>query len=495
MRRGRKQHGRVMAGRVVLWGSGALAAALAVSAASGCKPGEPAATTGGAGGTDQCTAADSGADGPDADETITVDAASNGGSPSPLIGFVHGIAAPSGPDEDFPAATQEKIAALAPGFWKVSDARHYKKARSFNADVMYASSDEFFDYAPLYYPWNEGGTAAGTFDDWVSFDANEHAVLQVSLSQGQPVSYWGILNEPQIIKYSPKDQARIVQTFGHGYHDFKDGHPEQRVTAPTTIGYSSTVMAALLDYAQSNGLVFDAYDWHELGTRPEDVVAHVADLRSLLQSRPSLGNPPVIIDEYASPEEHLLPGFAVAWFYYLEEAGVLRASRACWDVTDSQSGQWSDCWNGLDGLFMKDNITPQALYWVFERYSSMKDVRLTTATTAPGDVVALARSGGTGGELRILAGRFVANLTAPAAAPKNVEIRVEHLSPPSGCVSVRIERIPYDGPDQAATPVAQPLMQPETVREYSAALQDGALIVDLTGFEDRDAYLVILSQP
>ena len=100
----------------------------------------------------------------------------------------------------------------------------------------------------------------------------------------------------------------------------------------------------------------------------------------------------MIIDEYAPAAQHHLPGFAVGWFYYLEKSGVLSVSRACWNVMDSVNGIWDDCWDGLDGLFMKDNLTPQALYWVFNRYAQMLGRKLTSTSSASNDVVALARS-------------------------------------------------------------------------------------------------------
>lgn len=430
------------------------------------------------------------------DATITVNASINSGPAVPLIGFVHGIAAPSGADYDFPEDTKTRIAALKPSLWKVSDSRHFLKAKSFGAQIMYASSDEYFNYQPIYYPWNSTGTSSGIFDNWANFNANAVAILQQSLTQNQPIDYWGVINEPQFVQYSSIDQQRLLTTFNHGYHNFKDGHAEQKVVAPTTIGYTRVVMEPLLDYAVANNLYFDAIDWHELGTRPEDVVTHADDLRALLAARPSLGTPPIIIDEYASAEQHLLPGFNVAWFYYLEKAGVNRAARACWNVTDATSGGWSNCWDGLNGLFMKDNYTPQAVYWVHERYAQMLGRKLESISTVPNDVVALARSTAaesvTLGEIKVLVGRFVNDHKQSGAAAKNIAIQLEGLPASTTCLNIDVQRIPYLGPDVMSgdAPNAIPLSNLENVDKYTAAVVGGRVSAFLPAFRDRDAYYI-----
>ncbi len=432
--------------------------------------------------------------------SVRIDAASNAGVATPLIGFVHGISAPSGPDYDFPPETAARIAALNPTLWKVSDTRHYLKARSFGAEIMYASSDEYFNYQSFYYPWNDTGTQSGQFDNWSGFNANAIEVLQRSLNLAYPVNYWGIINEPQFIHYSATDQGRLLDTFKHGYHSFKDGHPEQMVVAPTTIGYNHTIMENLLNYAVANNLRFDALDWHELGSRPEDVLANVQDTRALLAARPSLGTPTILIDEYASTEQHHLPGFAVAWFYYLELAGVDRAARACWNVKDSVNGVWANCWDGLNGLFMKDNRTPQALYWVFERYAQMLGRRLSSQSTAPTDVVALARStsiqSGSDSEIRVLVGRFVNDHREPSAEPTSVEIAIENLPSSNQCVSIHAHRIPYLGPDVMIgdDPTAVPLTSPMVVESRSVAVVDGRVSILLPNFLDREAYYISITQ-
>ncbi len=432
--------------------------------------------------------------------TITIDASSNDGPATPLIGFVHGIAAPSGADYDFPPETAARIAALKPTLWKVSDPRHYLKAKPFGAQIMYASSDQYFRYQEIYYPWNDTGTKSGRFDDWANFDANAISVLQRSLTWAQPVDYWGILNEPQFVHYAAADRKRLMQTYKHGYHDFKDGHPEQKVVAPTTIGYSHAVMKPFLDHAAASDLRFDAIDWHELGSRPEDVVDHANDLRALLAARPGLGSPPIIIDEYASAEQHHLPGFAVAWFYYLEQARVFRAARACWNMQDKANGIWSDCWDGLDGLFMKDNSTPQALYWVFERYAQMRGRKLNSTSSEPSDVVALARGASIGsqgtGEIMMLVGRFVSDSKHAGAAARDVVIHIEKLPLSSGNVHILVQHIPYLGPDvlTGSDPIAVPLARPEPAASRTVAVVRGQATIVLPAFQDRDAYYINVKQ-
>jgi len=116
-------------------------------------------------------------------------------------------------------------------------------------------------------------------------------------------------------------------------------------------------MEALLHLAESRELHIDAYGWHEFG-RPEQVADHVEDFRRLLKSHPKLASGPILIDEYQSEAQHLLPGFAVGWLYYLEQSGVQQAMRACWDLPKPSGGLFETCWTGLNGCSQKTRRRP-----------------------------------------------------------------------------------------------------------------------------------------
>ncbi|MBC7941201.1 MAG: hypothetical protein H7Z19_15845 [Chitinophagaceae bacterium] len=184
----------------------------------------------------------------------------------------------------------------------------------------------------------------------------------------------------------------------------------------------------------------------------------------------------------------------MAWFHYLEKAGVRHAVRACWNVTDPANGLWSNCWNGLNGLFMKDNRTPQALYWVFERYAQMLGRTLATTSTTPGDVVALARNtssdAAAAGTTKVLIGRFVSDTTQASAAAKSIAVHLQGLPAATTRARIEIQRIPYLRPDVQSGPdtTAQPLQNVEVVDRYTAKVVGGKVSAYLPAFKDRDAY-------
>ncbi|MBC7941202.1 MAG: hypothetical protein H7Z19_15850, partial [Chitinophagaceae bacterium] len=232
------------------------------------------------------------------DEQIGIDTAANLGPAAPLIGFIHGIAAPSGPDADFHAEAAARITALKPALWRVSDARHHAKAKALGAQqIMYSSADELFGYQPVYYPWNDSGTRSGSFDNWARFDANAANLLQRGLAPGQGVDYWVVLNEPPVSHYTDAERQQLLETYRHGWHNFKNGRPEQNVVGPTSLGFNALLIQSFLDYAAAQNLKYDAIDWHEIGTRPEDVVAHASEVRAMLAARPGLGTPAITISE------------------------------------------------------------------------------------------------------------------------------------------------------------------------------------------------------
>jgi len=381
----------------------------------------------------------------------------------PVIGFVHGIAGASSASDDFPQATKDKIVALKPALWKVSDPTHYQIAKQYSPRIIVPPADTLYGYDPMPEPWK----------DWAKYERHFSSLVMQSLQHNAPVDYWNIWNEPQFGKY--ENPALVAEGFKRGYQAIKSADPTAKVIGPSTIGFSDKIMASFLDYADKNSLKFDAYNWHEFG-RPEALPEHVKTMRALLAKHPSLGQPPFIIDEFATPEQHLQPGFAVAWFYYLEEADIKLSARACWDVEDSQ--KWSDCWNGLDGLFLKDNLTPQPLYWVFKTYSELNGSRIVTSSSDAKDTVALASKSDS--TFSTIIGRF--NNEKTPTSVRRVTVNLSEL--PATKMHVVVYRIP--NPDK--TPKALP--QPLKIYEGDVVIRAGSANLLIEQFKDGDAYIL-----
>jgi hypothetical protein len=238
------------------------------------------------------------------------------------------------------------------------------------------------------------------------------------------------------------------------------------------------IYAPFLDYIVKNNLRLDAVSWHEFSS-PEVVLPHVEEVRQLISARPALCNPTcpeIHINEYTSSDNHLVPGANVGYLYYFEKAGVDVTSRACWDDVGYRWSTYSTCWEGVDGMFLKDNITTTNVYWVYQKYAEMNHERIFSSG---GDrTVAIADLDEVKHELKILIGRF-----GHEEQMSDVKITLKNLPPSLQHAKVRIWHIPNEQNRPSALPEPVP-DAPQTV--------DSAGELVLSHFKDGDAYYLVL---
>jgi hypothetical protein len=140
----------------------------------------------------------------------------------------------------------------------------------------------------------------------------------------------------------------------------------------------------------ANHIKLAAISWHEIldnygptprqnTLSPATLIDDVAEVRSLLAARPSLGNPKIIIDEYGIPEVQKVPGWDVAYLAALTNAHVYLADRSCWN---------EDCGDPtLDGLLYTNGRSPLPAYYERLIYSSMSGNMISTGSST--DTVAV----------------------------------------------------------------------------------------------------------
>jgi hypothetical protein len=245
-----------------------------------------------------------------------------------------------------------------------------------------------------------------------------------------------------------------------------------------------------MDFAQTNGLKFDAISWHELAETqgvpenqgfPYRVAGHVATARNLLAAHPLLNGAKLFVNEYAASDNWLTPGWSAGWIGALEDADIDQANRTCWSGTDScERGQ-------LDGLFFDDGQTRQPNYWVHLRYAQFSRpgaTSLTRVTTGGNDPLAnaFATRDDTARSVHVLVGRHSA-LSGPGI-PGKVVLTVQFPYVAS-TVTVTSERIPNLLPQ----PAQLSSLNAETT---TATVINGAVTITIDPYADGDAYAITL---
>jgi hypothetical protein len=380
-----------------------------------------------------------------------------GSETHPASGFLHGITA---------GTSTSAITALHPTSWRIQAANPAQlPALSTGASVQMILSDAWWGHTYT----SSRGTAASPWSDWTAYTAWVKQTVTAAEQAGAAPAYWDIQNEPETKPYydpaAPATTALVLQQYAAAYRAIKAVDPKAKVLGPS-IDWAFTDptfpvdMVRFLDYAVAQGLRFDALSWHENGdsistdTRPEAIPAHVALVRQYLSGHPTLGNPPLILNEYGGSHTGLLPGWLVAYFSALDGSGAALAGHSCWGNCFVTPGT-------LDGLLTADGATPTAPYWVYQRYAGMTGQRVSVVTTN-GTVSAVAvRSAD--GTARMLIGRdetcawWVAGAPCPRPAdesPQPVDLEVGGL--PAGSVRINTAVIPasagaVNGPSDVGT--------------------------------------------
>lgn len=420
-------------------------------------------------------------------KTITVDAGSNAGVPTRFTGFLHGVTYDG--TQDY-TATTDLVSALNPSLWRLADHNNdvygFVVARaqfpqSHGTLITVIVQDSFNNkYGAPITVGNCDTTRSNcfaTFDDlkaaWTSF---VDAFVQTISAANLTVHYYDVFAEPNN-GWTGVSTPQLYELFKAAHDTVRQRQPQAKIVAPGTSFYSRNFLEQFLTYVVNNNLRLDGLSWHEFDV-PDNVPAHVYEMRQFFSANRLLCDPScpeIHINEYAGSANHLIPGWAVGWLYYLEKAGVDQSHRACWTVPAG----WSTCWAGFDGVLLQDNVTPQHLYWVYKWHAdTLAGTRLNVDTSST-RVVALARKSASPGEIRILIGRY-------DATTGSVAVDVKNYPPQYKKSNVTVEKIPGN----ANTPSA--LSAVTFVSSSEVAVTNGSMRIGLDTFQDGEAYLVTL---
>lgn len=298
------------------------------------------------------------------------------------------------------------------------------------------------------------------------------------------VDYFEPFNEPEDRYHSWRgvSEQQLFELFKIFHDVVRKNRPNAKIIGPSMASYDKNVIGRFLRYVVHNNLRLDGVSWHAYET-PNRVPTQANEIREFYEAEPKLCNPTcpeIRIDEYGPGEHHLFSGSGVVWLYYLEKAGVDYASRGCFDV-ESGGQKWSDCWYGFSGMLLKDNVTPQPLYWAYKAYADMSGVRISSETS---DIatVAIASKDDAKKELRILAGKYDVGVKSGP-----VTIVVNNYPYGGASAKVEISRIPNMG----NTPKALPsLPSPE---KRTLTINNKVLSITIDNFSSGEAYSIIVT--
>jgi hypothetical protein len=362
-------------------------------------------------------------------------------------------------------------------------------ANFLGARMTWLLSNSWYDQAIA-----SGGPVPRPWADYENY-SNWAAGTALGLSMTRPVAYIDIQNEPYA-DYFPDDPHpavdpdRVAEQLKAAADGIRWGDPTVKVVGPSFGSYSETQMRAFLDAAVRRGLKLDAINWHELSPAggsvdriPVDIIEHVAQVRAMLDQRPSLGTPEIHVNEYTNVTTANLAGWGVGFIAAVERSGMTLAMRSCWGPVDCDGGaELIDAATG--GTY--------APYWVHRYYAEQTGDRVVSMSSNANVSSFATRDGD---DVRIMVGRHQTCLPAvnPAcyqniATGPAFDVPVTVTGLPAGVDrQVVVQRIPataafIDGPTEVTT-------------QTMPTTPDGTLAVVLPQVADGEAYTVTVTPP
>ena len=411
-----------------------------------------------------------------ADATITIDATKSGGQ-KPLTGFLLGYRKEVG------LPGQDLVAALKPSFWRADwDYGIVKTAKSVGAKTTWVVGDNS----------RKGDTAGYTdcsigpwSDNFVKYKSFVKTQIKAAVVNNEAPDYWDFWAEPDDYAWFGT-QAQMFATFKAFSEAVREVEQEtgkpQKIVAPSIANIEGSAGASkcglslprdgrtfkiedFISFVAKNNLKLDAISWHIMNTDPAgQVQPQVSKIRKLLQDAGLCKTkcPEIHINEYQASQAMILPGNNLAFWYYLEKANVDWASKACWVIGAHGSPPLDGCWESMNGVFMGDNKTPQALYWLFKAYAELNEKSRLQVVTTDSRTIALASKNDAKKEVKIIVGRYChlkengklveQCFGSTYGADARVRIKIMGYEYANTAIVVKLYRIPQSGNIPKAMP-------------------------------------------
>ncbi len=418
-----------------------------------------------------------------ADESITVNFAVSGGSPTyRASGWIYGMTENgSGPadhfytDLEFQAMRAGGAQLDQPGGW-VSG----RYERRWNATRAQLLRTRALGGTFILLPHDLWGADSypitrfpGDNDNWTDYNNFLTRLMADVRATGVPVQ-WDIWNEPNLTMFWNRPQSQYLELWRRTYQRLRAEMPGTLIVGPSFAGVPSLTGAwwnQYLDHVRANNVIPDIFSWHSL---PSDPVSDVAAANATLDRRGIPHPRPYQINEYGWTTEQN-PGDGSWYITRLERAGA-DGLRANWASTNNLH-------NDLGNLLVRNSAgqhQPKGEWWVYRFYAGQTG-SISTVTPSPAyDAFATKASG----NAKILVGG--------GGTTGNIAVNIRGLASTSGIVAnnqvrVRVQRIPYNGGGAVAGPV--------TVRDSIVTLNSGAATVNLNHDNADETFTVTLLPP
>ncbi|MEU0414545.1 RICIN domain-containing protein [Streptomyces griseorubiginosus] len=179
-------------------------------------------------------------------------------------------------------------------------------------------------------------------------------------------------NEPDIgwfngMRSNSSTLAAFNSEWRQTYDFIKGIWPAARLAGPNLAGFSASALGTFLSYCKTNNCLPDVVTWHTLGS-PADVRSTVDAYRA---AEASAGVSPITVNlnEYAHRYHLTDPGQMVQWIAGMEDEKV-----------DGNLPYWNI--NGNLGDSAAAQNTPNAQWWLYNWYSSMKGGNTVKVTSS-----------------------------------------------------------------------------------------------------------------
>ncbi len=379
----------------------------------------------------------------DPTSTVTVDfSVVRDGNPS-RFGILHSI------DEDTPS--DELIRPLRPGLIRAADDTQVFQggtpplARALDlAEVYNLVLSDAWGYPPGWTPPYED------LDGWRSLvrtTIEREDLAAAARSEPERVLFepW---NEPDFPIFWEGTDEQFFEVFLAAERVIREVYPNALVAGPSYAIYNFERISSFLDFCLQQDVRIDVLTFHAFHADVISLGDNLAELRREILDNPRyapLSIRGIVVNEFAFITHDLLPAENLGFLYYLEEGGVLRGARACWN---------DNCFNeSLDGI-LTPTQQPRAVWWAFRAYAAGVDSRVASAITDPRIVAIASRKGLDAEAAQVLIGHIGVQIDRPPADVTVTLRGVESLPGPSdaNCVELVGSHIPNAG----ESPVDQP---------------------------------------
>jgi hypothetical protein len=334
-------------------------------------------------------------------------------------------------------------------------------------------------------------------------DYYDHIYLLVKYAKhmGLPIDYWEIWNEPATGPFQyEKGVKKYDDFFWRGnwqeylamwdisYDAIRAANPDAKIVGPSYGVCDANTLIPFLEHCKGKGQRLDVLSWHEILTEhsapgvspklvePDKMHKNIEEIRNLVERKyPMLGVAEYHIDEWGYKKEYVGPGTQMAFFYYLDLAGVTKAAKSLW-----VGGE-------LLNNILLDPKTPRTSYWAWKAYADGVGKRLVTETNDR-CVVAIASRNENSKTVRTVVGRsrrYPALPSGRTLPPVKTKIDFEGL-PITGSAQVTILTL---GPEDGSL-LEKELAELSAIKKM--AVNEGKLTLVLDSVEEEQVYSITI---